>query len=323
MSKRKPDIDDLINAADPVTRAEGLQEIVNQQAKIIAELRRPRIVLPIGGRKKRGRGNKAFLRVVYGDTHGAYQDPYAVRAFIDDLRLLNPAELVHVGDALEATSFLAPHHVLGVVAQCDYTYTDDYMKANELFDKIHNAVPNVQSHTLIEGNHDARIEKELVKWALQKKTDVESFKQALGPEAVLNLKQRGIRYIERQKFYDGLSITGTIKLEPYALAQHGEQYSGEDAVKKLLAALGKSIFFGHTHKLIAHYGEALDGSIVGVNTGCLCLKRPLWQATKCVNWTHGYVVELVDPDHGFLAIPIPIVNGVSFLEPLMKALNLK
>lgn len=322
MSTRKIRVEDLIDDADPELRVKGLEELVRQQAKVIADLRRPRIVLPIGGRKKRGRANKAFLRVIYGDTHGAYQDPHAVAAFVRDLRLLNPAELVHVGDALEATSFLAPHHVLGVVAQCDYTYTDDYKQANNLFDKIHNACPNA-THTLIEGNHDARIEKEIIKWVLQKKQDVESLKALYAPAAVLHLAQRGIRYIERQKYYDGLSITGTIKLEPYALAQHGEQYSGEDAVKKLLAALGKSIFFGHTHKLIAHYGEALDGSIVGVNTGCLCLKRPLWQATKCVNWTHGYVVELVDPSHGFLAIPVPIVDGTSYLEPLMKALNLK
>ncbi len=319
---RKPNIDDLIDEADPEKQVSALTELVKQQAKIIADLRRPRIVVPVGGRKKRGPGNKAFLRVVYGDTHGAYQDHSACAAFVHDLKLLQPAELVHVGDALEATSFLAPHHVLGVVAQCDYTYTDDYMQANKLFDSIHNAVPHAQ-HTLIEGNHDARIEKQLVKWALEKKQDVQMLKEEMGPEKVLNLKQRGIRYIERQKYYDGLSITGTIKLEPYALAQHGEQYSGEDAVKKLLAALGKSVFFGHTHKLIAHYGEALDGSIVGVNTGCLCLKRPLWQATKCVNWTHGYVVELVDPDHGFLAIPVPIIDGKSYLEPLIKALNLK
>ncbi len=322
MSSRKLDIDDLIDEADPEKQVKALQDLVKQQAKIISDLRKPRIVVPVGGRKKRGPGNKAFLRVLYGDTHGAYQDHAACRAFVHDVKLLQPAEIIHVGDALEATSFLAPHHVLGVVAQCDYTYTDDYMQANNLLDQVHAAAPGA-SKTLIEGNHDARIEKQLVKWALEKKQDVQMLKEAMGPEKVLNLKTRGIRYIERQKYYDGLSITGTIKLEPYALAQHGEQYSGEDAVKKLLAALGKSIFFGHTHKLIAMYGEALDGSIVGVNTGCLCLKRPLWQATKCVNWTHGYVVELVDPDHGFLAIPVPIIDGTSYLEPLMKALNLK
>jgi predicted phosphodiesterase len=319
---RKLRIEDVIDDADPKLRVKALEDLVKQQAQVIEGLRKPRITVPVGGKKKRGPGNKAFLRVVYGDTHGAYQDPHAVRAFVDDLKLLQPRELVHVGDALEATSFLAPHHVLGVVAQCDYTYSDDFRAANDLFDKIHNAAPTA-SHTLIEGNHDARIEKQCVKWALEKKQDVAFFKDQLGPEAVLNLKTRGIRYIERHKHYDGLGITGTIKLEPFALAQHGEAYCGENAVRQHLAALGKSIFFGHTHKLIAHYSESLNGSIVAVNTGCLCVKRPLWQLTKCTNWTHGYVVELVDPDHGFLALPVPIVDGVSYLEPLMKALNLK
>lgn len=322
MSKRVR-IEDLIDDADPELRVKTLEELVKQQAKIIADLRRPKIVLPVGGKKRRGRGNKAFLRVIYGDTHGAYADPGAVRAFLNDLKILQPAELVHVGDALEATSFLAPHHTLGVVAQCDYTYSDDYMVANDLFDKIHNACPNVVSHTLIEGNHDARIEKEIIKWVLQKKQDVEALKALYAPAAVLHLAKRGIRYIERQRFYDGLSITGTIKLEPYALATHGEQFSGVQAATKLLQSFGQNVFFGHTHKLQALYSERLDGTVGAFNSGCLCIKRPLWQLSRCSDWSHGFIIELVDPSHGFLAIPIPIVNGVSYLEPLVKALNLK
>jgi predicted phosphodiesterase len=319
---RKLNIDDLIDDSDPDKKIKALEGIIKQQTKVIENLRKPKITLPIGGVKKRGPGNKSFLRVVYGDSHGAYQDAKAVGAFIRDLEILRPSEVVHVGDALEASSFLAPHHVLGVVAQGGYTFTDDACAANDLFDRVHNASPRASS-TFIEGNHDARIQKQIMTWAVQKQVDAQYLLNLMGPAVVLNLAKRKIRHIERDKFYDGLSVTGTIRLEPFALACHGEAFCGENAAQKHLASLGKSVFFGHTHKLIAHYAERLDGSIVGINTGCLAQKRPLWQATKCVNWTHGYVVELVDPDHGFLAVPVPIIDGTSYLEPLIKTLGIK
>jgi hypothetical protein len=90
----------------------------------------------------------------------------------------------------------------------------------------------------------------------------------------------------------------------------------------MLERLADSVFFGHTHRLASVYAEKLSGPVVGVNTGCLCQLRPLYMLTRTTDWMHGYALEVVKPGHGFLAIPIPIINGVSYLEPLASLLKI-
>jgi hypothetical protein len=118
--------------------------------------------------------------------------------------------------------------------------------------------------------------------------------------------------------YDGLNVPGTIKLDPYAVGQHGEAFCGQNATRDLMRNLGKSVFHGHTHILRAIYGEQLDGKMVGVNTGCLCQHRAMYGMTKTTGWVNGYAIEFVDPASGFLALPVPIINGVSYLNPMLK-----
>lgn len=313
-------ITDLISEADPQKKIKQLEKLVERQQRMIDRLRKPRIKLAVGATKK-AKG-KSFLRVICGDSHGAYCDPNAVSSFMADVAMLQPAEVVHLGDAIDCGGFLSSHNVLGVVPELAVTFEQDVSCANDFLDRVQKAVPSAEV-ILFEGNHENRIARWVCKQVLSNHANASYLLRMFGPEAVLNTEKRGIRYIKRDEYYDGLSVSGTIKLEPFSVAQHGEAYCGQNATANLMKSLGRSVFHGHTHRLQCIYSETIDHSIVGINTGCLAQLRPLYGLTKTTGWQHGYVIEAVSVDHGFLAFPVPIIDGASYLKPLLDSLNIK
>lgn len=310
-------IKDFLSA--PANETKRLQKVIDQQQKQIEKLRAPKSKPSPKSKVVRQTG-KTFLRVFCGDSHGAYADEAAVAAFVADLKLLRPAEIIHVGDILEAGTFLAQHHVIGTVAQSQYTFEDDVLAANKLLDQIRTAAPHAKI-TLIEGNHDARIEKACVTWSLQKQIDAKYLLNLFSPQVVLNLDKRGIRFIKRTEYYDGLNLSGTIKLEFGLLVQHGEAFCGPNATRQHVQACGSSLIHGHNHRLDAYYVDSANGVLGGWGTGCLCQRRPLWQLSKVTGWAHGYLVQVVSPGVGYTCFPVPIIDGISCIGPLLSLLK--
>lgn len=288
-----------------------LERIISQQQRVIERLRGKRNKF---SRALKRSGKGSFVRVIFGDVHGMYHDPAAVAAFLDDVRFLKPHEIVCVGDLISCDGFLAEHHVIGVIPQLDYSYEADVCWANDFLDQL----AKLRCHlTYICGNHEGRVERQIAKMVLGRAKDARFLEKLYGPASVLGLEKRGVRYIRRDQYYDGLSVSGTIKLEPFAVAQHGEAFSN---TTKLLSVMGCNVFHGHTHRLQIVYSENISSSIVGVNTGCLCQKRPLYGLTKVTGWSHGYAVQFVCST-GFLALPVPIIDGVSYLSPMLRCMT--
>lgn len=307
-------INDLINADKK--RTADLEKLVKQQADTIDRMRDARSIAP----KKRVRkcDKKSFVRVIFGDVHGEHMDRGAVAAFLNDVETLQPAEIICIGDIIDCGGFLSQHKVLGVVAELEATYEQDVAAGEMVFDELQRRCPKANI-TLIEGNHENRVNRWICDKVIGSTANAEYLRRLMGPKKVLNLDRRGIRYVERHEYYDGLSVSGTIKLSPFAVAQHGEAFCGKYASFRQLERLGHSVFFGHNHRLSVTYAENMDGSMVAVNTGCLCQIRPIYGLTKTTDWQHGYAVEFVEPNKGFLAIPVPIINSVSYLSPLLQA----
>lgn len=316
MPKKK--IDEVVNESQPGNEVKRLEKLVKQQAETIDRLRSSRRAsVPKAGRRK---GRKSYLRVLFGDVHGEHLDRAAVGAFLADIAFLKPAEIVCIGDLLDCGGFLSQHKTLGVVPDLDVTYEEDVEASGMVLDEIQGRAPKA-SFRYIEGNHENRIKRWICDQVLRNSRDARFLQRLFGPAAVLELEKRGIEYVHRDEYYDGMSISGTIKLEPHGVAQHGEAFCGKYAAYRHLERLGETVFFGHTHRLGSAYAEKLDGQIVAVNTGCLCQRRPVYGLTKTTDWTHGYALQVCSGD-GFLAVPVPIIDGTSYLEPLAKMLKL-
>lgn len=291
-----------------------LQKIIEQQQDQIDDMRAARFKLKIGRRKPIGK--KTFSRVIIPDSHGTHIDQVATAAFLKDLDMLNPKQVVFLGDHLDCAGFLALHHVAGFVPDCDYTYEEDVAACNTFLDEVQSRTGNVETY-YIEGNHEVRIAKQIMKMTLRNRRDSEYLMSLYGPKAVLNLDKRKINWVDRGEQYHGLNKRGTIRLGK-CLFHHGTR-CGVNAARGNLEDLGANVVFGHTHRMASAMKETIDGTIAAWSVGCLSQLHPLYGDTRVSGWSHGYGLQIVEQDGTFLHLSIPIVDGRSLLSHLLKA----
>lgn len=257
----------------------------------------------------------SFTRVIIPDSHGSAIDPVAAAAFLADLKLLAPREIVLLGDHVDCGGFLAQHHTLGYVAQADYSYADDLAMANDFLDAVQRAAPNAVIH-YIEGNHERRVETWCVTQTLRHQKDAEMLRRAFAPEFMLRLKDRGIRYYRQAEHYGGVRVPGAIRLGK-CFFWHGVS-TAKHAATVNLNQFGGNVVYGHTHR--EDHGSrrpVKQGTIAAWNPGCLCKLQPLWCHTRPTDWNTGYGMQTVSDGGDFLHVNIPIVDGRSLLMPLL------
>lgn len=234
-------------------------------------------------------------------------------AFIEDLRRLDPDEIVMLGDHVDAGGFLSQHHTIGYVAQTAYSYEDDIEACNQHLDAIQKAAPRARIEYL-EGNHEDRVERWCVEQALRGGKDAEFLRKAIAPQFLLKLKERGIPYYRRSEKYDNLNIPGTIKRGKCFYVHD----PGHGDPARVLSKWGGSVAFGHIHRNVAVITDIVGAGTVGAwSPGCLAQVQQYWHHSKPTGHTHGYGVELVARSDDFLRLNIPIIEGRSYLSGLL------
>jgi len=256
------------------------------------------------------------VRVVVPDTHGCLADQRAISTMLADIKLLDPQEIILLGDHVDCGGFLAQHHVMGYVAETDYTYEEDLAAAGTFLDALQKAAPNAKIEYL-EGNHERRVETWCVTQVLRHKKDAEGLRRLLAPEFRLRLKERGISYYRQGEFYDGLPVPGVIK-RGKCYFFHGVS-TAKNAVAATVDKISGNCVFGHTHRAQSNIVRRISTGIIGSwNPGCLCQLQPLWQHTAPTDWSHGYAVQLVATSGAFLHLNIPVIEGESHFGALLK-----
>lgn len=296
-------------------RNKVLEKRVEQLVESIEKLRGTKFRLPVG-RKTKVDG-KPFCRFAVPDTHGCLIDPQAASAFFSDMEIVKPAEVVLLGDHLECGGFLAQHHTLGYVAQTEYTFDEDVSATNQFLDRMQSIIPNAR-FDYIEGNHERRIENWCTTQALANKTDAEFLRRMFSASSVLHLEKRNINWIRQGVFYDDLPLPATIK-RGLCYFTHGSS-TAKHAASEHVKKFGGNVVYGHTHRADSYFIRTVKTGVIGAwSPGCLCVLQPLWQHTNPTDWSHGYGLQLVNPDGSFLHINVPIIDGKSYLHPLFKA----
>lgn len=303
-------------SGSPSSRIRELEQLVAKQQEQIERMRKAKLVLP--SKKQTKAKGKAFTRVFIPDTHGAHIDEQAAAALLADLEILNPTEVIYLGDHIDCGGFLAQHHVLGTVPETEVSFEDDVTAANTFLDEVEKRTPNATKQ-FIEGNHEARIEKFIIKACLGNPRNSKYWRQSFGPEIVLSLAERKIRFIKRTEQYDGMSIRGTIDLG-HCLARHGKR-AGAMAAHRTVAQFGCNIAFAHCHRVLTASKETHKGIAYAWCFGCLCKLQPLWMDTDPTDWAHAYGVQFGTVDGGFLTIQVPIIAGRSFLSAMAEQIQ--
>jgi hypothetical protein len=237
-----------------------------------------------------------------------------------DIAMLKPSSIILLGDHLDCGGFLAEHHTWGYVAETDYTFEDDCQATNQFLDALQSAAPQATIEYL-EGNHERRIEKWIVTDVLKKgkgsSSSVKTLNALFSTETVLQLDKRKIPIYKQGQWYDGCHVPGTI-LRDNCYFTHG-QFTSKAAAAAHLAKYNSNIWFGHTHRMdMATKRTVASGPIGAWNPGCLCQLQPFWMHQNLTDWVNGYGIQLVQKGLGHLNLQIPIIDGVSYLSPLIR-----
>lgn len=261
---------------------------------------------------------KHIARVIIPDSHGEHIDIAARDVFIRDLREINPQQIVMLGDHLDCGGTFSAHQ-RNYTNEMTESYAADVAACNVFLDLIQAAAPNAEIHYL-EGNHEAHVER----WAARNfhsRADAVLAVDRMGPEGVLDLKRRGIRYYKSSEFHQGLSVRGAIRIGK-CFYTHGIAHS-KHASATHCERFGAPVVHGHTHRSQAHIARTVTSSLTGgFCPGTLAKLQPLYRHTAPTDWSHGYGLQLASIDSGrFVHLNIPIVDGASLLPELTGALR--
>lgn len=306
---------DLIAKASTGRSSED-DALIKSLSAEVDRLRAARAPKPVKARK--GKAAKHFTRVIVPDSHGAHIDPTARAAFLSDLLQLQPREIVMLGDHLDCAGTFSTHQA-SYTNELRESYQSDVDAANAFLDDIQSAAPNAEIH-YIEGNHEAHVERWVAR-TFKSHADAQMVLGLLGPEGVLRLKQRGVRYYRRADFHMGLSIPGTIRLGRVFFT-HGISHA-KHAQTVHLDRFGASVVFGHVHRDIAARARTVTSAGHGAwCPGTLAKLQPLYRHTQPTDWSHGYGVEFINASTGsFAHLNVAIMAGTSMLTELTSAIR--
>jgi len=307
----------MVSAAkqrDSEAMVKALQRQCNELLDEFTAYRNARPVPKAPAKPRDGKAEK--VRVIAGDLHGMRQDPAAASAFIADLKTLDPDEIVFLGDMNDCEGWLAKHHTIGFVANCDYSYAEDTKATNHFVDRVQAAAPHAVIHWVM-GNHDDRVERAITDLTLGHQLDSAMLMKLWGPASVLRLEDRGIKWYRRDEIYgDGLP-RGWIKIDKMCFTH--ELGRGKNAARDAVTRSAVNVTFGHTHR-----ADAATVVFPGVgickafNPGCLCLMQPIYMHSDPTSWSQGYDVDFVAKSGNFQRISVPIWRGESLAGAMIE-----
>jgi hypothetical protein len=155
-------------------------------------------------------------------------------------------------------------------------------------------------YTLIQGNHDERIER-----YIHEHPELEGMVEV---ENGLDLKGRGWNWVP-------YASKGTPYKIGKALFIHGI-YVGDRAEKQHVEAYGKNVFFGHVHSMASYAKRSIgDNDVkVGQSLGCLCKYKPYYLVGFADRWQQGFGVFHFLKSGYFNYYPVAIFNH-GFVAP--------
>jgi predicted phosphodiesterase len=262
------------------------------------------------------KSRSSYLRAIVPDSHGSEIDVAARDAFLDDLKQIDPKEIVMLGDHVDVGGIFSTHQ-RSYIEELRYSYEDDLSAAADFLDEIQKRAPRATVHFL-QGNHEAHAERWVARTFYHAK-DARAVNNLLSPEKRLRLKTRGIKYYNSQGQHHGLSTRGTIKLGKCYFT-HGIS-AAKQAASVHLDAFGACVVFGHVHRAQSEVRRTLAAEEIGAwCPGTLAKLQPLYLHTGVSRWSHGYAIQFVNPSGTFLHVQVPIVKGKSMLKPLVARL---
>lgn len=229
-----------------------------------------------------------FRRYADGSVE-AFHDEEAIGVALSIINDVQPSEVIFLGDILDLPAF-------GRFEQSeDYAHTTNTALAYtcQLLDTIRAVVGPKAKITILEGNHERRIEKQnkanlLANFSLRQEGDVSNF-PVLSVPHLLNLKKRKIEYVEGYP-------AGKYWLNERLQIIHGHVVkSNASTAAAIVKQEDATTIFGHVHRIESQYKtqNTYNGArtIAAHTPGCLCRIDGVVPSTKGGTRLDGKHVE--------------------------------
>lgn len=175
----------------------------------------------------------------------------------------------------------------------------DYDHANRFLDSLQRATGDA-AVTIIEGNHDERVER-----YIDAHPELEG---SLEVSDRLNFKRRGIRWVRYWTKGEVYSIGNAYFIHGlYCNKYHAERHASE---------FGSCIFYGHTHD-VQEMPKSLKGAnktIIGQSLGCLCRYEQPYMRGRPSKWQQAFGVFHFQPN-GFFNHYVTRIFDHRFVSP--------
>lgn len=236
--------------------------------------------------------------VVANDLHIPYEDKRAVIILKQYLYETQPDKFIIAGDLIdfgEISHFLRnPNNINAIQENIDLA--EEYLKD---FRKI---LPKSEIYYIIKGsNHEERLQKYL--WS--KAPELTNLR-ALKLQELLNLEKYNITPILNKPW---------IEIGNELVVMHGDlvrKFSGYTA-HGMLDKYGRSVVFGHCHRIGIHYHTNSKGMQGAFENGCLCSLSPEYVFQQ--DWQQGFsIIYKKRGKNRFHIVQFPIIDGVAVIE---------
>jgi hypothetical protein len=171
-----------------------------------------------------------------------------------------------------------------------------YDEYNAILDQREKACKSLERHIMLQGNHEAWIEMLL--------DEQPAFEGMVEVEKNLNLKSRGIEWIDQRKH-------ARIGHLYFIHGNYKKGYTAAYAAKAIAQLYGKNILFGHFHSNQVYSASTPFDSqpyqVTGV--GCLCDLNPIWKQNEPSAWTNALWVGYILPNGNYHGHTINIINN--------------
>lgn len=240
--------------------------------------------------------------IVIPDCQIPYEDERSLRVVEKYMKDNWWDEVIWIGDFMDfdyLSSFNeeSPRKLEGKRMKNDYAY------AGLIMDRQIEAGSKVNKNckfTLLEGNHEYRVEK-----AIDKAPMLEGWVEV---PTGLRLAERGVKWVKSWS-------KGKVYKVGKANFVHG-QYTNKYHASKMVDNYGDNIFYGHTHDVISHSKvlKGKDKTVVGQSLGCLCEYDQSYMKGRPSNWQQAFGIFYFQ-ENGYFTYYVPRIFNGRFISP--------
>ena len=231
--------------------------------------------------------------MILPDAHFPHQDNEALACVEAAVAVIDPDEIVVLGDWLDAGGF-SRHNQWSFDDGTHSYLADEVAPCNDFLDVLQGRKD--RKVVYLEGNHEARVEKFFVNEGRTR--SARDLNRLASPERCLRYRidANGDPGSKRKHFkwvpYVGKGVHSHHKIAPDLVAIHGWSFAEDFNRVNEKSAPSVSVVCGHVHRAASRTTrDSITGQVKHYwSPGCLSELVPLYMANSPHNWTHGFTI---------------------------------